>query len=269
MRSILKLLFIQAVCIVLACSAGKADQDPLNYSAPVKNFTTLIFTEKETSYIVSSSSAQFSLPETPFQKITLNIDKNTNSGQVLVRAGDFSNDFSGTVNLENLTNDAALLNIKSDAVQETLKQYYAETPKRGNPIRLTEAYVFRLITNKSTGLPMLSADNVIKYKSGDCTEHSVLAIALLRAQGIPTRGVVGMLLSSYFKGKENVFVFHMWAEAYYNGRWHLVDATRPGEIFPNRYIAFAYHNLRTPMPKAYLTAIAAIQNMNATYIEGR
>jgi hypothetical protein len=58
----------------------------------------------------------------------------------------------------------------------------------------------------------------------------------------------------------------MWAEAFHDGRWILVDATRPRDIHPNRYIAFAYHSLQTEMPLSYFRAISAIRKMRARLI---
>ena len=263
----IKLIFIQAICLVMACSFGKASQDPLNSTVSVKNFTTLIFIETESSYAVTSSHAQFSLPETPFQKTKVASEKN-GIKTIIVNSGNFSKDFiNNEKDMSKLTRDTTLLGLNSEAVKDLVEEYNEWAPKQNNPLQLTETFVFKYITNKTLGFPMLSAENIIEYKSGDCTEHAVLAIALLRAQGIPSRAVVGMLLSPYFNGKDNVFVFHMWAEAYYKGMWHLIDATRPGQIYPNRYIAFSYHNLRTAAPKDYMKAVMTIQNMNVEYIE--
>jgi hypothetical protein len=59
----------------------------------------------------------------------------------------------------------------------------------------------------------------------------------------------------------------MWVEALKDGRWILVDATRPHDFYPNRYIALAYHNLMTEMPIDYLRAVSAIQEMKITFIK--
>lgn len=91
-------------------------------------------------------------------------------------------------------------------------------------------------------------------------------IALLRALHIPARAVVGMIAAKEYAGKKNVFVFHMWAEAYYNNTWMLVDATRPGKKKTNIYIALAYHSLETEMPLEFLEAMAHIQNLKVTYL---
>lgn len=64
-----------------------------------------------------------------------------------------------------------------------------------------------------------SARDTLRTKKGNCTEYSVLFCALARSLGIPTKGVFGL---TYFMGN---FGYHMWNEAYDNGRWIPVDVT--------------------------------------------
>jgi transglutaminase-like putative cysteine protease len=112
------------------------------------------------------------------------------------------------------------------------------------------------------------APQVYRMRRGDCTEHSVLAVALLRRIGIPARAIMGMYLADEFLGKKNVFVYHMWVEAWWKGNWRTVDATRPGVRDLNRYIALAWHNLKAEAPLPYLRAISAIQDLTIEYLGG-
>jgi hypothetical protein len=73
------------------------------------------------------------------------------------------------------------------------------------------------ITNKSFGHGFASALEVLDTRAGDCTEHSLLLTALLRAAGIPARPAVGL---AYANGQ---FVGHMWVEAYVD-HWRTIDA---------------------------------------------
>lgn len=57
-------------------------------------------------------------------------------------------------------------------------------------------------------------------KKGDCGEHSALAVALLRAVGIPSQTVGGI---AYWPDGSG-FVFHAWTEVYI-GRWIFMDPT--------------------------------------------
>ena len=90
------------------------------------------------------------------------------------------------------------------------------------------------VTDYLTGLTLAvgdaTASEAARTRSGDCTECSVLLAALLRAQGIPSRCVTGLAYAEdEFAGQENVFVYHMWTQAWVedaegNGRWIDLDA---------------------------------------------
>jgi len=57
----------------------------------------------------------------------------------------------------------------------------------------------------------------LKNKSGDCNEHSVLTVALLRAAGIPAQIESGLV---YLEGR---FYYHAWCVLYLND-WITADA---------------------------------------------
>jgi len=62
-----------------------------------------------------------------------------------------------------------------------------------------------------------TAREVLKNREGDCSEHTVLTVALCRAAGIPARAAVGIMYGS------GIFAYHMWPEVYV-GRWVGLDA---------------------------------------------
>ena len=83
--------------------------------------------------------------------------------------------------------------------------------------------VNQLVEKKPT-VSLPSALEVLRTKVGDCNEHTVLFVALARAQGIPARINVGLV---YVRG---AFYYHAWPEVYLdegNGRglWLPVDPT--------------------------------------------
>ena len=84
-----------------------------------------------------------------------------------------------------------------------------------------EKYVHEKLVNKDFSTAMASAAEVAEKMEGDCTEHAVLLAAMLRAKGIPSRVVVGLVYA------ERLFAFggHMWTEANLNGHWIPLDAT--------------------------------------------
>lgn len=65
------------------------------------------------------------------------------------------------------------------------------------------------------------ASAVLKSWRGDCTEHAVLLAALLRAEKIASRVVVGFV----FVPRASAFAPHMWVEAFVEGSWRPLDST--------------------------------------------
>lgn len=77
-------------------------------------------------------------------------------------------------------------------------------------------WVYRNIKKK----PVLSIPNaleVLRNKEGDCNEHSILTVALLRAAGIPAQMEAGLV---YLRGR---FYWHAW-NTFYLGKWITADA---------------------------------------------
>ncbi len=87
--------------------------------------------------------------------------------------------------------------------------------------RRMETYVREKLNKKNFSTAMASAAEVARTMEGDCTEHAVLLAAMLRAKGIPSRVVVGLVYA------DRLFAFggHMWTEANLNGQWIPLDAT--------------------------------------------
>ncbi len=70
---------------------------------------------------------------------------------------------------------------------------------------------------------MATADHVAKTLEGDCTEHAMLAAAMCRAAGVPSKVAVGLVYVDQAKGA--VLGFHMWTEVWVRGEWVPIDAT--------------------------------------------
>ncbi len=80
-------------------------------------------------------------------------------------------------------------------------------------------FVFQFIRQKDYSVGFASALEVCKNPKGDCTEHGVLAIALLRKLGVPARGVLGWVALDRMMG------MHFWVEVKLGSRWVPVDPT--------------------------------------------
>jgi transglutaminase-like putative cysteine protease len=73
---------------------------------------------------------------------------------------------------------------------------------------------------KELATDLTSASHVLARGHGDCTEHTLLVVALARAAGLPARDVSGLMYLPDSRG----FYWHAWAQVAIDGRWVAVDA---------------------------------------------
>lgn len=117
-----------------------------------------------------------------------------------------------------------LVQVDAPAVQQLKRQAAIQGSDPGKQAIELERFVHETIDEKNFSQGFLSAAEVAQGKTGDCTEHAVLLMALLRAQGIPARGALGLVYVDY--GEKKGFAYHMWTEAWVGDRWLPLDATR-------------------------------------------
>jgi len=91
------------------------------------------------------------------------------------------------------------------------------TSKRDQVVAVT-AWVWKVI-DKQYVASLPDALQVLETRQGDCTEHTVLTVALLRSLGIPARPVSGL---AYVQGS---WFFHAWVEVNLGQGWEPVDPT--------------------------------------------
>src|SRR5207253_3190002 len=77
--------------------------------------------------------------------------------------------------------------------------------------------------DKDYGASADRATDVLRQMKGDCTEHSLISVSLMRAAGIPARRIDGVI---YMMQEDGVpaFYWHEWVEAYV-GEWVQLDPT--------------------------------------------
>ncbi len=131
------------------------------------------------------------------------------------------------------TNDARL---KALAKRALRGKDGASTAERAEALRV---FVLEYIERKDLGSAFVSASDVARSKSGDCSEHAVLLAALLRCAGIPARGATGLVYADSFAGGKHVMGWHMWTQAVIDGAWVDLDATRPDCPFDGGHILTA------------------------------
>lgn len=133
-----------------------------------------------------------------------------------------------------------MLNYQDPEIQKALTRALGNHPENlpvmQRALRLRE-FVNHEIASKDLSVGFATAGEVIRTKQGDCSEHGVLLAAMLRGAGIPSRVVSGMIYVTQFMKQRNIFGYHMWAQAWIDGKWVDLDATLPDTVFDAAHIA--------------------------------
>ena len=112
---------------------------------------------------------------------------------------------------------------------------------KGLSVHARSASLTALVREHMTGglstIGYVDAAQTLKNRDGDCTEFAVLLAAAMRARGIPARIAVGMVYSSRFGGRRDVFAPHSWVQAWDGERWKSYDAALEG--FDATHVALA------------------------------
>lgn len=82
-----------------------------------------------------------------------------------------------------------------------------------------ERYVSEHVAGRTLGTAFASAAEVLGEGTGDCTEYAVLAAAMARAAGVPSKIITGVV---HFEGS---FAYHMWVEVWTGEGWYALDPT--------------------------------------------
>lgn len=211
---------------------------------------------------ISSSNKNFKLKNSINQKIIGNsIDKNKKI--IKIKIGNFTKTKRiSKHNLNLFLKDTRFLNLKNPKIIKISKKL----KKLKNISEKIKSWVYNYITIKTENIPFISATSILKLKAGDCTEHTILTVAILRSMKIPTKAVVGLIFENKYGKYKQIYVMHMWAKAYINNKWVIIDSTRNKQINYNRYIELTNHNLETETPIDYLKSIKTIKNISIKHL---
>jgi hypothetical protein len=136
------------------------------------------------------------------------------------------------------SNDPRVVSLAEKAAEK-------ETDPWQTAVRL-EKFVRNHITKKNLSQVFDSAAGVAKSREGDCTEHAVLLAAMCRARKIPARVAIGLVYILH--NEKNVpspkFDFHMWTEAWIDGRWIPLDGTVGRGGISASYLKVFHSNLQ-------------------------
>jgi hypothetical protein len=115
--------------------------------------------------------------------------------------------------------------------------------------QLIESWVHGKMNAQNFSEAMAPASEVAKTLTGDCTEYSMLAAAMCRAAGVPSRTAIGLV---YVDAARQPFLgFHMWTEVYVRGTWVAIDATLgQGSVGPAhlKITDASWHDTRSMTP---------------------
>lgn len=161
---------------------------------------------------------------------------------------------------------AASATIDSDDPQ--IRRLSAEATRDAGPSKAERAeamrrFVHSFIRSKDLTVGFASATEVARSRQGDCSEHGVLLAAILRADGIPSRVVCGLIYAEGFAGSRDIFGYHMWAQALLDveGKptWVDLDATLPDATpYDATHIALAVSALADGQTQDALVSLATV-----------
>jgi hypothetical protein len=131
-----------------------------------------------------------------------------------------------------------LIQSDNEEIKKLAKDIIGSETNACQAARLINQWVYSNI-RKEFSPDISNAYQTLKTGRGDCGEHTALTIALLRAIGIPARGLGGIAYLPTVGG----FGYHAWVEVYV-GRWLQIDPTWGEDNADATHIALARGNLK-------------------------
>ena len=115
---------------------------------------------------------------------------------------------------------AATVYVEADdpAIVEQARSLTASAEDSWAAIERINRWVYAHIRDKTLDKGFATARQTLDSAIGDCTEHTMLAVSLARAAGIPARILAGVVW------QRDAFYYHFWYEAYV-GEWIAMDPT--------------------------------------------
>ena len=110
-----------------------------------------------------------------------------------------------------------LIQSNNPRIEAQARQIIGRGRNAGKAAELLTHWVFGHV-RREVALTVPSAVQVLEQRVGDCNEHTVLYVALVRAAGLPARAAAGVV---YLRGR---FYYHAWPEVFL-GEWVAVDPT--------------------------------------------
>ncbi|MBI1946812.1 MAG: transglutaminase domain-containing protein [Deltaproteobacteria bacterium] len=172
--------------------------------------------------VTTSDAAAFVVPEDDRQRVT---KRTATTIDIEVTSG-----VSSKAPLDDAKRKKALAATPYEAIDDPRIKSTAAAVTKGAKGKKDEVarlvrFVFEHVEQKGLDRGYAPAVATLESKAGDCTEHSVLLSALLRARGIPTRLVDGVVVDQTRAG------YHEWVEVYLDGEGFIAADPTFG-VFP-------------------------------------
>ena len=155
------------------------------------------------------------------QKISLEPDSQT--GTLEVRALDISEQSAPSLpitdsELSDFLKSTVYVQADDESIKKQAQEIVGSETNSWRAAMLICEWVHDKILNKNLKVGFGSAKQTLESLEGDCTEHTVLFIALARAVGIPSRICAGLVY------QRDAFYYHFWPEVYV-GKWVSMEPT--------------------------------------------
>lgn len=164
-------------------------------------------------------------------------DISTDSSQITVSRRDSDSYNQGIPvedsNFAEYLKPTTLLQCDNPEIIKLAKNIVGDETNAFKAAELINSWVYHNI-RKEFSPDISNALQTYKLGRGDCGEHTALAVALMRAEGIPARPLAGVMYWPQGKG----FAYHAWVEAYV-GEWIQMDPTWNETFADATHIALA------------------------------
>lgn len=132
--------------------------------------------------------------------------------------------------------ESLYLDFSDQAIQELAKSIVKEEINALTAAKRISKHVHKIM-RPNAGIGILrDSTEVLKTKEGVCRDYAILATSLMRAAGIPTKLVTGVV---YW---EEAFYYHAWVEVWTGSEWIALDPTEGSDNISATYIKFSEGN---------------------------
>jgi transglutaminase-like putative cysteine protease len=115
------------------------------------------------------------------------------------------------------------INCDDEKVQELAREAVGGEKDPWRQSQKIERWVREHMKIQNYSEAMATADHVARTLEGDCTEYAMLAAAMCRAVGVPSRTAIGLIYA--VMDRRPTLAYHMWSEVWIEGQWLALDAT--------------------------------------------